>query len=143
MNISQPNTEEETTFTLGSVALPKSTEVKDLGILIDKHLTFKGHINYVVRIAYACANLIRRCFVSSHLPTLLRAYKVYVRPLIEYNTSVWSQYFVQQIGLTASENVQRKFIKCLPGLNKLSYHQRLARLDLESLELRRLRADLV
>ena len=31
----------------------------------------------------------------------------------------------------------------MPGLNKLPYHQRLARLDLESLELRRLRADLV
>ena len=140
MNISQPNTEEEATFTLGSVTLPKSTEVKDLGILIDKHLTFKGHINYVVRTAYARANLIRRCFVSSHLPTLLRAYKVYVHPLLEYNASVWSPYFVQQI--TAIENVQRKFTKCWPGLNKLPYYQRLARLDLESLELRRLRANL-
>jgi hypothetical protein len=141
MNISQSNAEEGATFMLGSATLQKSTEVKDLGILIDKHLSFKNHINYVVKTAYARANLIRRCFVSNHLPTLLQAYKVYVRPLLEYNTSVWSPFSAQQI--TTIENVQRKFTKCLPGLNKLPYHQRLAKLDLESLELRRLRADLV
>jgi hypothetical protein len=45
--------------------------------------------------------------------------------------------------LTMIENVQRRFTKYLPGLSSLPYHQRLAKLNLESLELRRLRIDLV
>ena len=38
---------------------------------------------------------------------------------------------------------ERKFTKRLPGMKTLSYHQRLVKLGLESLELRRLRADLL
>jgi ribonuclease P/MRP protein subunit RPP40 len=141
MNISHSDAEEGANLMLGNTTLQESTELKDLGIMIDKHLNFKNHINYVVKTAYARANSIRRCFVSRHLPSLLQAYKIYVRPLLEYNTQVWSPFSVQQI--TAIENVQRKFTKCMPGLNKLPYYQRLAKLDLESLEIRRLRADLI
>ena len=39
--------------------------------------------------------------------------------------------------------MQRKFTKRIPGMSGLSYHSRLKALNLESLELRRLRADLL
>jgi len=42
-----------------------------------------------------------------------------------------------------SITVQRRFTKRLPGMKSLTYHQRLTKLDLESLELRRIRADLI
>ena len=45
--------------------------------------------------------------------------------------------------IIALEGVQRRFTKRLPGMKSLSYHQRLTKLDLESLELRRIRADLI
>ena len=41
------------------------------------------------------------------------------------------------------ERVQRRFTKRLNGLNKLSYQERLRRLGLASLDLRRLHADLI
>ena len=41
------------------------------------------------------------------------------------------------------ERVQRRFTKKLPGLRKFSYDERLSRLHLHSLELRRLLTDLV
>ena len=41
------------------------------------------------------------------------------------------------------ERVQRSFTKRLPGLKSLSYTERLLRLNLESLESRRVKADLV
>src|SRR5664279_893447 len=41
------------------------------------------------------------------------------------------------------ENVQRRFTKRIPGMFNLTYHQRLVALDLESLEIRRLRFDLL
>lgn len=141
MNISKTSEEAETTFKLGDSILPYSNEVRDLGVIVDNHLTFDSYINQIVKKAYSRANLIRRCFISKHLPTLLQAYKVFVRPLLEYNTSVWSPHSIQHI--TAIENVQRRFTKCLPGLSDLPYHQRLAKLNLDSLELRRIRTDLI
>jgi len=45
--------------------------------------------------------------------------------------------------IEAVEKVQRKYTKRLAGLKKLSYDQRLNILDLPSLELKRLYADLV
>ena len=41
------------------------------------------------------------------------------------------------------ESVQRKFTKRLPGLHNFSYTDRLERLQLQSLELRRLVTDLI
>jgi len=41
------------------------------------------------------------------------------------------------------ESVQRTFAKKLPDMNGLTYRERLSVLRLESLELRRLKADLI
>jgi len=57
---------------------------------------------------------------------------------------LWSHYTVKDI--TAIESVQRRFTKRLPGLNNLSYTERLQRIRLPSgpsLELRRLYSDLI
>ena len=61
--------------------------------------------------------------------------------MLEYCTVVWSPSLVRDIDIL--EKVQRRFTKRLPGLQNLTYHQRLASLNLESLELRRLRSDLI
>ena len=65
----------------------------------------------------------------------------YVRPLLEYCSSVWSPCTVT--GVNKIESVQRQFTKKLPGLWDLSYDHRLSVLGLERLELRRLHFDLV
>ena len=44
--------------------------------------------------------------------------------------------------IEAVEYVQRRFTKRLPGLNGLSYHERLKHVNLDSMELRRLYTDL-
>ena len=64
-----------------------------------------------------------------------------VRPLLEYCSSVWSPHCVKHI--SAIESVQRSFTKKLSGMENLSYPERLLALKLESLELRRLKADLI
>jgi len=73
---------------------------------------------------------------------LLATYvKTYMLPVIEYASSVWSPHYAADIRKV--ERVQRKFTKRLLGCSKLSYADRLARLKLESLEVRRLRHDLI
>ena len=64
-----------------------------------------------------------------------------MRPVLEYNTVIWSPYTVHDI--EAVESVQRRFTKCLNGFRQFSYEERLRRLDLQSLELRRLHVDII
>jgi hypothetical protein len=70
-----------------------------------------------------------------------QAFITYIRPILEYNSVIWSPTFIYLIDLLRS--VQRGFTKRLPSLSSRTYPERLALLDLEPLELRRLRADLV
>jgi len=49
---------------------------------------------------------------------LVKAFKVYVRPILEYNSPVWSPSFVKDILLI--ESVQRKFTKRIPGMSGLT-----------------------
>ena len=70
-----------------------------------------------------------------------RAFIVYIRPILEYNSVVWSPSLLYLIELL--KRVQRSFFKRLPSLSSLTYAERLAVLNLETLELRRLRFDLI
>jgi len=65
----------------------------------------------------------------------------YVRPILEYCSSVWSphcKYLIDKV-----EKVHRFFTKRLTGLQKMSYCNRLNTLNLQILESRRLATDLI
>ena len=79
--------------------------------------------------------------VTRYQQSIVKAFKVYVRPLLEYNSSIWSPSLKKDIEII--ENVQRRFTKRVFGLSAFTYYQRLVYLGLESLELRRLRNDLL
>ena len=53
---------------------------------------------------------------------------MYVRPILEYNSVVWSPSLKKDIDLI--EKVQRRFTKRLFGLKDLTYKERLVRLNL-------------
>ena len=75
---------------------------------------------------------------------MTRAFIIYVRPLLEYCSPVWSPHFKQDIDLI--ENVQRSFTRKLfdcCNLVSKSYDDRLTYLGLQRLELRRIYADLI
>ena len=67
------------------------------------------------------ASIIHKCFVSCNPEILLRAFKVYARPLLEYATCVWSPHYKDKI-----EAVQRKFTKRLKGCKDMEYRERLS-----------------
>jgi len=125
---------------LGTELIVVSEHVSDLGITIDKSLSFTEHIAKITRKAHQRASLIHRCFISKNTDLLLKAFITYVRPVLEYNSPIWSPSLIKDITLV--ESVQRRFTKRIPGLTTMTYCARLKKLNLESLELRRLRADL-
>jgi hypothetical protein len=81
-----------------------------------------------------------RGFVWRRLDVMHTAIIAYIRPILEYNSSVWNPCQVHSTDVL--ENVQRNFSKRIPSLSSLTYLERLALLNLEPLELQRLRFDL-
>ena len=52
---------------------------------------------------------------------MLNMFKTYVRPLIEYNTVIWSPSTIKYI--EKFEQVQRHFTKCIRGMWNIAYRQ--------------------
>ena len=108
-------------------------------IMLTSELSPTAHIASITAKGHQRANAILRCFESREL---VCAFTTYVRPLLEYNSSLVTISY--KTDTEAVEKVQRKYTKrIIAGLKKLSYDQRLKILDLPSLELRRLYADLL
>ena len=127
-------------YSLSNHHIPSTTSVKDLGILVDNKLKMNTHIIDLVSRARQRSSLIYRCFLSRNTANLIRAFKIYVRPIVEYISPVWSPSQVYLINLI--ESVQRSFTKRHPGFKDLTYFERLSKLKLKSLEHRRLISDL-
>jgi len=108
---------------------------------VDSNLTFHSHIDKIAARTFIRSNLILKCFVSRDISTLMRAFTVYVRPIWEYASCVWSPYRMGQI--KQIESVQRSFTKRLLYHTCIDYKTRLLRLGVDSLEMRRLLQDLI
>ena len=118
---------------------------KYLGVIVDDHCLFKQHVSYICKKAYCSINVLFRCFHTANTVALIRVYKSFIRPVLEYFSTVWNPYIHARhfIGMTDQlENVQRYFTRRVYYRCKLEckhdYPDRLVHLQLESLELRRL-----
>jgi hypothetical protein len=128
-------------YVFNSDVIPRVDTVTDLGIVVDKNLNFAEYINACVSKAFSRSFLIFKGFACRNSQLLVKAFTTYVRPLLEYNTYIWSPSDVGNINKI--ERVQRRFTKRIPSVSSLSYNDRLKALGLDSLEYRRLRYDLV
>ena len=133
------NSRSPSVYLLDDVILPTVSSCIDLGVYMDKR--FSSHIDHIVTKAKQRASQILRCFHSTDRNVLCKAFAVYVRPVIEYCSPIWSPCTVTDINKI--ESVQRTFTKRLSGLRSLPYNERLSLLSIDRVELRRIRADLV
>jgi len=114
---------------------------RDLGVTVASDLSFSMHVKNIVAKAHQRANVIHRCFISRNTDLLVRAYLTYVRPLLEYNSIIWSPHSIGDVD--AIEKVQRRFTKRIPGFKNYSYVERLHLLHMPRLEMRRIQNDLI
>ena len=110
-------------------------------MIIDSNLSFKEHIYACVKKGYGISNLISTNIRNLQRSALVNLYKCYVRHTLEYNSVIFSPHNIFLID--ALEKVQRHFTKNLPGLNNFDYVERLKICKLESLELRRIKCDVI
>jgi hypothetical protein len=128
-------------YSIENVPLMVCDTVKDLGITIDRKLKYSTHIDNIVARAKQRCGIFYRGFASRNFNLVSKVFVTYIRPLLEFNSYIWSptaKYLISKL-----ESVQRTFTKRIPDLQHLSYLERLTALKLEPLELRRLRADCI
>ena len=123
--------------------VPVLEVVRDLGVYIDCGLKFTHHCATIAVKGSRIANLILRIFKSKDQEIYRKAFITYVRPILEYASPVWSPRLIKDVN--AVEDVQRRFtrrvmLRC--HRTHPSYQERLQVLRLESLEQRRVLADL-
>jgi len=106
-------------YAIGGVQLPVKTETSDLGVIVDSKLRFDKHIASIVNKAHARAALIRRCFRSKDFILLFRAFTVFVRPMLEYCSSVWDPHYYCHVAKI--ESVQRRFTQYIGSRNFMTY----------------------
>ena len=112
------------------------TEVKHLGITLDRKLTWQSHIDRIIEKsnkALAPINILK-----FKLPTwcLLRYYKAFVRPILEYASPVWSGCSINSINRL--EKCQYRAMLAISGCIKTTSTEKLtALLGLPPLEFRR------
>jgi hypothetical protein len=131
-------------YKLNNEIIPPCDSIVDLGIHFYSNLKFGHHCSAIVSKANLRAKLILKTFLSRNPFIIARAFVVYVRPLLEYCTPVWSPHNKRDIELL--ESVQRTFTRKLfhyCHLQPVSYDDRLTFLGLQRLELRRIYTDLI
>jgi len=71
-------------YSVYDTVLPYVTTSRDLGIVIAQDLSSSIHISEIAAKAHQRANCILRTFVSKDINLLMRAFIVYMRPVVEY-----------------------------------------------------------
>ena len=128
MHLGKRNSEKE--YLIAGTPLPKLNSTKDLGIVFSNTLNFGDHIEKIASKARQRTGILFRAFACRELKFLKLAFSIYRI----YSTQVWSPTYLGDINRL--ESVQRSFTRRIPQLKNFPYHERLALIGLETLELR-------
>ena len=130
-------------YRIGNNIISTLSAVSDLGIIVSSNLKWHKHIcNISLKASIRCYQILH-CFSSNNVWILLKTYITYIRPLLEYNTVLWSPYLKNDIAMI--ESVQKHYTKkiCFRcNIPNTSYSHRLHMLNIKSLECKRLEFDL-
>ena len=108
---------------------------KDLGVYINSNLKFDSHVKMAAKKANSVLGMLKRAFRFWNEKTFKILYTTFVRPHLEYAAPAWSPY--RRKDILVLEKIQQRATKIVPSLKNLCYADRLAKLNLTSLEIRR------
>lgn len=134
-------------YRIGSNLIQRKESVRDLGVEMDKGLTFVGQIDKVVAKANSLFGMTRRLCQDFDDPyTIMAIYTGLVRSVIEYASVVWQP--IYEIHRKRLEQIQKRFVRFavrnLPWRdNVASYKDICMLLSIDTLENRRTITDAV
>jgi len=114
---------------------------KDLGVMVSSDLKLDQHITKITTTANRMLGLLLNSFSHIDQKSYRTLYCTFVRSQLEFAEPVWSPHM--EMHIEKLERIQRRASKRAPGLASMDYAERLNRLNLTSLEDRRIRGDLI
>ena len=126
----------EPSHTLNGSPLEHVGTFKDLGVIVDTKLSWRPHIDHIVKKANRVCGMVKRS-VGYNAPSnvKLQLYKTLCRPNIEYSSQIWSPYHKDSI--KTLESVQRSMSRYMLGTSDQSYPERCEILNILPLSYRR------
>ena len=128
-------------YEIDNQLLESVREEKDLGIIVSDSLKVSPQCIKAVKNANRVLGAIKRTIDNRSKDVIIDLYKALVRPHLEYAMCAWRPHYVKDIKLL--EGVQRRATKLISELSGLSYNERLKKVNLTTLETRRVRGDLI
>ena len=134
-------------------SVEKNESVRDLGLYVTSDLRWNTHIDIVTNKARRVSFAILKSIRFSKPEIMINLFKIYVRPIIEFASNVYNPYLVKDINRL--EKIQKDYLKNVfkranpklfqtdPFSSLPPYKELLFLYGLESLELRRLKSDLI
>lgn len=129
--------------------IERVSEIKDLGVILDRKLSFTSHFDYIVLKAKSRLAWIKRFSYEFDDPWVIkRLFTTFVSPILEYASQIWSPQF--KVHTLRIESIQKQFL--LFALRKFhwkdrfhlpSYKHRLLLLQMNTLEDRRKIASII
>jgi hypothetical protein len=96
-------------YTLHNTTLEEVTKAKYLGVTINNKLTWKDHITNTCKKANSTLGFLRRNLHDSKKEIKMKCYKTFVRPTLEYSSTVWDPH--HKIEINEIEKIQQRAIK--------------------------------
>ncbi len=128
-------------YEMSGVKLESIHCVNDLGVTTTSNLKFSERCKEAARKANKMLGFINRNFSFKNKDIILSMCISLVRPHLEYAVQFWLLHHAKDIAKL--EDVQCRAAKMIQSLRNKSYEERLARLNLFSLEKQRLRRKLI
>ena len=114
---------------------------RDLGVFVDSSMKPSKQCIEAAKKGNRVLGMIRRNFRFLGKDIVLRLYKQLVRPHLEYAVQAWNPYFSKDKDIL--EKVQRRATRMISSLKGVPYDERLRILNLTTLDVRRVRGDLI
>lgn len=130
-------------YTIGNHVIERKNEIRDLGVMVDRHFSFTHHMEQKMTQAKRIIGLIKYS-TRSHftIDTQRILYLSLVRPILEFASVIWSPY--HDIYVNEIESIQKQFIIYLQNSRRnatsfrlVPYFDRCSELNIQPLCLRR------
>ena len=128
-------------YQLGKKTIIEVSEEKDLGVTIQNNLSPEKHINRIFGKTYSMLQSIGLSFNYLDENMMKKILTTLIRPQLEYAAVIWSPHMKKHV--KKLERVQRLATRMIPDFKEIPYEERINRLELSTLEERRVRGDMI
>ncbi len=139
MHIGSRNDEQR--YVMDGKVLKAVSEEKDLGVIVTSDFKVGRQCAEAAKKGNRILGMINRAFSCKSTFIVKKLYKSLVRPHLDFCVQAWRPHLKKDIEVL--EKVQRRATRMVDGYKGMEYEERLKRIGLTKLELRRERADML